>query len=82
MHIVQCDETSEFIILDHQSELLYRDVKLERKIQQKPSSGSRGDSSGPSVDLSADHWSLIRNGLSGRVALKKEGEQRERAGVS
>lgn len=55
MHIVQCDETSEFIILDHQSELLYRDVKLERKIQQKPSTGSRGDSSGPSVDPSAVH---------------------------
>jgi len=45
-------------------------VKKWEKLQQSPDTGA-GNASGPWVDPSTVHWSLIRNSLHRRVAVNK-----------
>ena len=46
-------------------------LKVMSLRKRKRSSKDLRDASGPSADPSTAHWSLIRNGLHGRVAVKK-----------
>jgi len=45
--------------------------KRKKKFSSKDLTQNLRDASGPSVDASTVHWSLIRNGLIGRVAVKE-----------
>lgn len=50
--------------------------EIRKKNQQTPDI----DASGPSVDPSTAHWSLMENGGC-EQAIRKEGKQEEKAGV-